>query len=72
MDAAGRDITPRSNKVTFTLRDNSNACELETILTKEEAQQYTLERVFGDWQPAEQLKRIEKTAAKLKKQHQQN
>ena len=72
MDAAGRDITPRSNKVTFTLRDNSNACELETILTKEEAQQYTLERVFGDWQPAEQLKRIEKTAAKLKKEHQLN
>jgi hypothetical protein len=69
MDASGRDITPKSNVVTFTLRDNTKPVDLETIMTKEEARRYTLDNVFGDWHPDRELKNIERTANKLKNQH---
>ncbi len=69
MDGAGRDITPKSNVVRFTLRDHTQPYTAETIMTKEEAKQYTVKRVFGDWRPDKQLKKMEQQARKLKKKH---
>ena len=66
MNAKGKDITPKTNVVTFTLRDHTNPFVAETIMTKEEAKQYTLKNVFGEWQPAKELKKLEKTSKKLK------
>ena len=69
MDAKGRNITPKSNVVTFTLRDHTHPFVAETIMSKQEAKQYTLERIFGDWQPDRELKTLEKQSKKLKKQY---
>lgn len=44
-NAAGEDITPASNKVTFKKANT----ELETILSAEQAGTYTMEYVLGDW-----------------------
>ena len=71
-DAQGLDITPKTNVVTFTLRDHTNPFVAETIMTKEEAKQYTLKNVFGEWQPAKVLKKLEKTSKKLKKHYKLN
>lgn len=68
MDAAGRDITPKSNKVTFTLRDHTLPFVAETVMTQQESKQYKLKKVFGDWRPDKVLKKLEKTSKKLKKQ----
>lgn len=65
MDAQGRNITPASNVVTFTLKDEKNP--VETILTDQEAKQFREEKVFADWKPAQQMKRIERKAHKLMK-----
>ncbi len=62
MDAAGHDITPRTNVVTFTLRDHTQPFEAETIMTDAEARSYTVRRVFGDWRPDKVLKKLEKAA----------
>ena len=67
VDAMGRDITPRSHVVTFTLRDMTNPFTAETIMTEEEAKRYTLKNVFADWQPAKEKKRMEKQVRKWKK-----
>ena len=72
MDAQGRNITPKSNVVTFTLRDHTHPFVAETIMSKQEAKQYTLERIFGDWQPDRELKTLEKQSKKLKKQYKLN
>ena len=72
MDAKGRNITPKSNVVTFTLRDHTHPFVAETIMSKQEAKQYTLERIFGDWQPDRELKTLEKQSKKLKKQYKMN
>ena len=71
-DAQGRDITPKTNVVTFTLRDHTNPFVAETIMTKEESRQYTLKNVFGEWQPVKVLKKLEKTSKKLKKHYKLN
>lgn len=68
-DGAGRDITPKSNVVRFTLRDHTQPYTAETIMTKAEAKQYTVKRVFGDWRPDKALKKMERQARKLKKKH---
>ena len=65
MDAQGRNITPASNVVTFTLKDEKNP--VETILTDQEAKQFKEEKVFADWKPALQVKKIERKAQKLMK-----
>ena len=67
IDAQGRDITPRSNVVTFTLKDEKNP--VETILTDDEAKRYTIKRVFLDWNPQEVVRQTEKKAKKLLKRH---
>ena len=66
MDAEGHNITPSSNVVTFTLKEEKNP--VETILTPQEVKKYTLRNVFTDWQPAKEAKRLEKKARKLMKQ----
>lgn len=71
-DASGRDITPKTNVVRFTLRDHTQPFVAETIMTREEARQYTLKTVFGEWRPDKALKRLEKQAKKLKKQYKLN
>ena len=65
MDAQGRNITPTSNVVTFTLKDEKNS--VETIMFDQEATQFTVERVFTGWQPVKQLRKIERKAQKLMK-----
>ena len=69
MDAKGRDITPKTNVVTFTLRDHTQPFTTETIMTKEEYKQYTLKRIFGTWRPDKVLNKLEKQSRKLKKQY---
>ena len=64
-DAQGRDITPQSNVVTFTLREESRAAE--TIMTKREAQRYEPKKIFPDWRPEKILDRLERKAAQLKR-----
>ncbi len=68
MDAKGRNITPKTNVVTFTLRDHTQPLVAETIMSEEELNQHTLQNVFCDWDPAQELKTIERTAKKLKKE----
>ena len=68
-DGEGRDITPRTNKVTFTLRDHTQPFVAETVMTKDELQQYTVKRIFGKWRPDKVLKRLEKQNRKLKKKY---
>ena len=71
-DAKGHNITPQTNVVTFTLRDHTQPFTAETIMTKEEARQYTLKRIFSDWEPDKVLKKIEKQSKKLKQQYKLN
>lgn len=75
MDAQGRNITPKTNVVTFRLKQKNKVGEneveqermrdIETIMTDTEATQYTTDNVFGPWQPDRQLRRIERQAKKL-------
>ena len=44
-DAAGNDITPAENTVTFTKQNTT----LNTILTAEQAASYTIDKVLGSW-----------------------
>ena len=67
MDAEGRDITPSTNVVTFTLRDHTQPFTAETIMTREEAKLYTLKNVFTDWHPARELRKLENRSKRLKK-----
>lgn len=67
MDSQGHDITPKSNVVTFTLRDNTQPYVSETIMTREEAKRYTLKRIFADWEPDKELRKWEGQAKKLLK-----
>ena len=72
MDVKGRDITPATNMVTFTLRDHTQPFTAETIMTKKEAKQYTLKQIFGNWRPDKILKQLESQSKKLKKQYNLN
>ncbi len=73
MDAQGNDITPKTNVVTFTMKkkmvSDKDAVEItsmtdETILTQEQTFKYTIENVFGDWQPDQIVKKMEKKVQK--------
>lgn len=63
MDAEGRDITPPSNIVTFTLNDQSR--QHETILTPKQARQFRLKNVFPRWRPDKITRRLEKQCRQL-------
>lgn len=65
MDASGKDITPKSNIVTFTLKEEKNT--VETIMAKEKARDFRLKNVFPDWRPDKQLKNLQRQAERLKK-----
>ena len=77
MDASGRDITPKTNVLTYHMTKKKteggkeivteSRCTDETILTKEQVAKYTIDRVFGDWHPDRLAKEIDKQAQKLKK-----
>ena len=69
MDAQGRNITPKTNVVTFTLRDNTQPFVAETIMTRQELSQYKMKNIFNMWNPVKQLKTMEKQARKLKKKY---
>ena len=56
MDAKGSDITPKSNVVTFTLKDEQNP--VETIITAKQAKRYQLKKIFPDWRPEKMLVQI--------------
>ncbi|MBR1415226.1 MAG: hypothetical protein IJ570_05125 [Prevotella sp.] len=64
MDASGRNITPKSNVVTFTLNDERNS--VETILTAEEAKKYDLKKIFPRWRPEKIADKLARKAARLK------
>lgn len=49
MDADGNITTPASNIVNFT--HNTGNREYETVLTDEEAAQYTVANIYGEWAP---------------------
>ena len=76
-DANGRDITPRSNVLTYTMTKKKTEGDKEivressytdeTILTAEQARKYTIANVFGDWQPERLTQEIERKARKLLK-----
>ena len=78
-DAEGRNITPASNRVTFTLtrtkkEDNvetvtTTTREAETILAEREAARFSIDNVFTAWHPTRLLRKCERTAASLKKRH---
>ena len=64
MDAEGRDITPKSNVVTFTLKGESRT--RETILSAKDAQLFKLKNVYPDWRPEIVTQKLMKQVAKLK------
>ena len=67
MDASGKDITPKSNVVTFTLKEEKNT--VETILTAEEAKCYQPKKIFPDWRPEKMMRKLACKAEQLKKQY---
>ena len=77
VDAEGRDITPKTNQVTFTMSKKKQEGNVEivtehnstreTILTDAQAEQYTIGNVFGDWRPDKVIVKMEKTTRKLMK-----
>ncbi|MBQ8152871.1 MAG: hypothetical protein IJ069_04235 [Prevotella sp.] len=66
-DANNVVISPKSHIVTFTASksDKTNP-DFETILTDEQAAEFTVEKVFGEWKPADAAKQIETPEAELK------
>lgn len=77
MDAQGRDITPKTNVLTFTMTKKKQeddkeivtelSCTDETILTEQQATKYTIDNVFGSWHPDQIINKTEKKARKLMK-----
>ena len=77
VDAEGRDITPKTNQVTFTMSKKKqegnveivteHSSTRETILTDAQAEHYTIGNVFGDWRPDKVIQKMEKTTRKLMK-----
>ena len=50
VDKDGNVVSPATNVVTFTKDSQQN--KMETILTEEQAADYSLDKVFTDWTPA--------------------
>ena len=66
-DSNGNDITPASNVVAFEAKEEHN--NLETILTKEEAERFTVENVFPKWRPDKRTRQLEKQSKRLKEKY---
>ena len=77
MDAQGRDITPQTNVLTYTMSKKKtegdtefttvSSCTDETILKAERAADYTIDIVFGVWRPDRIVRKTEGKAKKLMK-----
>ncbi len=61
MDAEGNVTTPESHVMNFT--HSTGNYEYETVMTDEEAAQYTLENIYGDWAPDQTAAQLELTQA---------
>lgn len=61
---AGNVVSPSSNTITFIKGDNVNT--METILTAEQAAEFTVDKVFPEWNPAELAKQVASPAATYK------
>ena len=79
MDAQGRDITPKTNVLTYTMSKkkqegdqiittNETATD-ETILAVDRIYSYNIEYVFGRWHPDRVARQLDKQARKLMKRH---
>ena len=64
-DMQGREISPSSNVVNFTCKEERRSAE--TILTAEEARQFTLKNVFPNWKPEKTVKKLSKQIDKFRK-----
>lgn len=64
-DTEGRLISPETNVVNFTCKEQQR--EAETIMTSEVARQYTLKNVFPDWKPEKTTRKLTKKCDRLKK-----
>ena len=77
MDAQGRDITPNTNVITYTMTKKKQEGDKEivtesnytdeTILGAERAATYTIENVFGNWHPDKIIEQTERKVKKLMK-----
>ena len=77
MDAQGRDITPNTNVITYTMTKKKQEGDKEivtesnytdeTILGAERAATYTIENVFGNWHPDKIITKMERKIQKLLK-----
>ena len=66
-DSAGNIISPASNVLTFTLKDDSHT--QQTILTDDEARRYELKKIFPDWRPEKIVEREQRTISRLQKRY---
>ena len=57
MDSEGNNTTPDSNVLTFTHNSGNNT--FETVLTDEEAAEYTVQNIFGEWAPDQICAQVE-------------
>lgn len=62
-DEDGKVISPAENKVKFTKDKETN--EYNTIMTAEQAAEYSLDKVFTDWTPAALASQKDPIAAKV-------
>lgn len=60
MDGEGNVTTPESNVVNFT--HSSGNLQYETVLTEEEAAEYTVANIYGEWAPDKTAAQVELTA----------
>lgn len=77
MDAQGRDITPKTNVITYTMTKKKQEGDKEivtessytdeAILSAEKAATYTIENVLGNWHPDKIITKMERKAQKLMK-----
>lgn len=65
-DAEGRNITPATNVVTFSCKEDT--FRTETVMTPQEARAYSPKAVFPDWRPDKLVRKLEKQSARLWKQ----
>lgn len=63
MDENGTVVSPSSHVMTFTKDQTSN--EMETILTDEQAAEYSIDKVFTDWTPTTLTRQCEVSSLKL-------
>ena len=61
MDAEGNVTTPESNVMNFT--HTTGDFTYETVMTDEEAAQYTLENIYGEWAPDQTAAQVVPTEA---------